>query len=98
MGGILFFMPFIYNLQLLFFTKKSFLYITILLLILSGCPTTISTQIKRLAQLDLEGAGSIAVLPFQEAKRDGVFISILSIILSNYSPQKIYRKLTLPTV
>lgn len=88
MGGILFFMPFIYNLQLMFFTKKSFLYITILLLILSECSTTISTQIKRPAQLELEGAGSIAVLPFQEAKRDGDFISILSIILTGKNPNK----------
>ena len=72
----------------MFFTKKSFLYITILLLILSECSTTISTQIKRPAQLELEGAGSIAVLPFQEAKRDGDFISILSIILTGKNPNK----------
>lgn len=66
--------------------KKIFLYLSIFILFLSGCSTTISTRVKRPAQLDLEGARSIAVVPFQEAKRDGALVSIISIILTGRNP------------
>ena len=68
--------------------KRKFLSILIPAFLLSACSTTISTRVKRPAQLDLEGARSIAVVPFQEAKRDGALVSILSILLTGSDPDK----------
>lgn len=44
----------------------------------ASCSTTISSKVQRPAQLDLDGAGSISVLPFQEDEDSGVFLNVLS--------------------
>lgn len=51
---------------------KKFFYLSVLLasLVLTGCASTISTTVQRPAELDLHGAKSISVLPFQTSYYD----------------------------
>ena len=70
--------------------KKSLL-VLILSSVFIGCSTTINFQVKRPAEVDLNGANSIAILPFQTNAYGEVvnFLGFFQVIQSNQnSPEK----------
>ena len=57
-----------------------FFLITLLLCLFISCATTITVQVKRPAQLDLNGAKTIAVLPFRPYQINDV-VDVFSLII-----------------
>lgn len=58
-------------------------------LLLSGCATSIATTVQRPAELDMNGANSISILPFQTSSwNDDNSISILGLIKITFESDK----------
>lgn len=65
--------------------KKLLPFIALAILFLTGCATTVYTKVQRPAELDLNGAKSIAVLPFHDDNIKEFSISLFSISIASNS-------------